>query len=160
MATSQSKVKTMKKAINPYENKSRDFTGSVLEKEEIDAVVEENMQEVMGEEKIAFGMGAVGARMAGAGLVNSRTDDEEKLSAKQKKLDSDGDGKLEGSDFKALSEKKADMSTSDAKALLSTLEEAAKALERFVNTTRVPSKNVMIPQDKRGEPADAATLGK
>ena len=43
------------------------------------------------------------------------------------------------------------MSTSDAKALLSTLEEAAKALEKFMNTTRVPSNMVMMPQDRKNE---------
>ena len=151
MAISQTKPEVYK-AINPYNNDSRDFTGSSLSKEDIDAVVDEAQREFE-TEKLAYGLGALASRGAVAGAVNSVTDDDERkgLSPKQKKLDVDGDGKLEGSDFKALSEKKADMSTSDAKALLSTLEEAAKALEKFMNTTRVPSNKVMMPQDRKNE---------
>ena len=160
MAISQAKPKTMQKSINPLNNKSRDFTGLSLNKEDIDAVVEENMSEQQGEldtEKIAFGLGAIGARMGAAAAVNSKTDDERKgLSAKQKKLDVDGDGKLEGSDFKALSEKKAmsPMSTSDGKALLATLEDTVKQLEKFLNTTKVSSANALKPQDMRPSNVD------
>ena len=127
MAISQSKPEVYK-AINPLDNNSRDFTGSSLNKEDVDAVVEENMREQQDKldlrgdtEKLAFGLGALAPRMAaGAALA----DDEEK---------------------------KAEMSTSDAKALLSTLEEAAKALEKFMNTTRVASNKVMMPQDRKNE---------
>ena len=148
MAISQTKPEVYK-AINPYNNDSRDFTGSSLSKEDIDAVVEEAQQEFEAE-KLAYGLGALAPRMAADSMMNDE-DERKGLSPKQKKLDVDGDGKLEGSDFKALSEKKADMSTSDAKALLSTLEEAAKALEKFMNTTRVPSNKVMMPQDRKNE---------
>ena len=148
MAISQTKPEVYK-AINPYNNDSRDFTGSSLSKEDIDAVVEEAQQEFE-TEKLAYGLGMLAPRVA-VGSMMADEDERKGLSPKQKKLDVDGDGKLEGSDFKALSEKKADMSTSDAKALLSTLEEAAKALEKFMNTTRVPSNKVMMPQDRKNE---------
>ena len=148
MAISQTKPEVYK-AINPYNNDSRDFTGSSLSKEDIDAVVEEAQQEFEAE-KLAYGLGALAPRMVAGSMMNDE-DERKGLSPKQKKLDVDGDGKLEGSDFKALSEKKADMSTSDAKSLLSTLEEAAKALEKFMNTTRVPSNKVMMPQDRKNE---------
>tara|TARA_R100000353_G_scaffold113438_1_gene81202 strand:- start:3918 stop:4613 length:696 start_codon:yes stop_codon:yes gene_type:complete len=148
MAISQTKPEVYK-AINPYNNNSRDFTGSSLSKEDIDAVVDEAQQEFEAE-KLAYGLGMLAPRVA-AGSMMADEDERKGLSPKQKKLDVDGDGKLEGSDFKALSEKKADMSTSDAKALLSTLEEAAKALEKFMNTTRVPSNKVMMPQDRKNE---------
>ena len=148
MAISQTKPEVYK-AINPYNNDSRDFTGSSLSKEDIDAVVDE-AQEEFETEKLAYGLGMLAPRVA-VGSMMANEDERKGLSPKQKKLDVDGDGKLEGSDFKALSEKKADMSTSDAKALLSTLEEAAKALEKFMNTTRVPSNKVMMPQDRKNE---------
>tara|TARA_R100000458_G_C8275519_1_gene250613 strand:- start:3241 stop:3852 length:612 start_codon:yes stop_codon:yes gene_type:complete len=120
MAISQSKPEVYK-AINPFDNNSKDFTGSSLSKEDIDAVVEEAQQEFEAE-KLAFGLGALAGRTAvGASMAN---DDEER---------------------------KAEMSTSDAKALLSTLEEAAKALEKFMNTTRVASNKVMMPQDRKNE---------
>ena len=120
MAISQSKPEVYK-AINPFDNNSKDFTGSSLSKEDIDAVVEESQQEFEAE-KLAFGLGALAGRTAvGASMAN---DDEER---------------------------KAEMSTSDAKALLSTLEEAAKALEKFMNTTRVASNKVMMPQDRKNE---------
>ena len=148
MAISQTKPEVYK-AINPYNNDSRDFTGSSLSKEDIDAVVDE-AQEEFETEKLAYGLGMLAPRVA-VGSMMANEDERKGLSPKQKKLDVDGDGKLESSDFKALSEKKADMSTSDAKALLSTLEEAAKALEKFMNTTRVPSNKVMMPQDRKNE---------
>ena len=119
MAVSQTKPEVYK-AINPFDNNSKDFTGSSLSKEDIDAVVEEAQQEFEAE-KLAFGLGA----LAGRGAIASTMADDE--------------------------EKKADMSTSDAKALLSTLEEAAKALEKFMNTTRVASNKVMMPQDRKNE---------
>ena len=132
MAISQAKPKITK--ANPYNNTSRDFTGLSISKEEMEEVIEENMNEHRSsDEKIAFGLGAVGARMGAAGLVNSTTDDEENI---------------EYSD----SSKKADlMSTTDGKELLSTLEEAVKKLEKFLTTTKVPSSNAMMPQDRRNE---------
>ena len=127
MAISQCSPKTMKKS-NPLNNTSRDFTGSSLNKEDIDAVVEENMTEVMGEEKIAYGLGAMAGRGLVASKVNDVVDDEENMEYKMNP-----------------------MSTSDGKALLSTLEEATKALEKFLSTTKVSNRNALMSQDRKNE---------
>ena len=86
--------------------------------------IDEVVEEYLEEssEKLAFGLG----NLAGKGLVASKINDDEKKSMNA-------------------------MSTSDGKALLSTLEEAVKKLQKFLNTTRVPSKNVLMPQDMRNE---------
>ena len=56
-----------------------------------------------------------------------------------------------GIDFKTAPITKKPTSTSDGKALLSVLEEAVEALEKFMTTTKVSSASAMKPQDIRDE---------
>ena len=119
---------TMKKSINPLNNTSKDFTGSSLSKEDIDEVVEENMAEHASAEKIAYGLGALAGKGLVASKVNDAVDDEENMEYKMNPL-----------------------STSDGKALLATLEDATKALEKFLSTTKVSNKNALMSQDRKNE---------
>lgn len=97
----------------------KDFTGSSLNKEDIDEVVAENMAQHENTEKI------LPLLVAGAGaLINNNDDENKAVNA---------------------------MSTSEGKDLLTTLEEAVKKLEKYLNTTRISSKNALKPQDARNE---------
>jgi hypothetical protein len=96
MAISQTKPKITK--ANPYKKNTRDFTGSLVVKEDIDEAVEENQQE---------------------------------FDESNKAMDS--------------------LSTSEGKKLVSTLQDAAKALSKFLNTTRVPNASALKPNDMRLE---------
>tara|TARA_R110002167_G_scaffold40905_6_gene125324 strand:+ start:1429 stop:2028 length:600 start_codon:yes stop_codon:yes gene_type:complete len=89
----------------------------------------------------------------------TKEDIDEVVDANQREFDDDSSEKLlpllmgAGAIVAGSGEKKAmnPMSTSDGKALLSVLEEAVEALEKFMTTTKVSSASAMKPQDIRDE---------
>lgn len=121
LATAVPIVQTITKANNRIQ--SRDFTGRSINKEDIDAVVEEEMREHDlrhgDEEKLLPQMAAVGGALAGKEIVDDM-------------------------------ERKANpMSTSAGKALLSSLQDAANKLRSYLMTTRVDSSQALKPNDMR-----------
>ena len=110
-------VQTITKANNRIE--SRDFTGRSINKEDIDAVVEEEMTGYDDKEKLLPQMAAVGGALVADEVSNDL-------------------------------ERKADaMTTSEGKALLTSLQEAANKLRKFLMTTRVDSSQALKPNDMR-----------
>ena len=88
----------------------------------------------------------------------TKEDIDEVVDANQREFDDDSSEKLlplliGAAAVASSGEKKAmnPMSTSDGKALLSVLEEAVEALEKFMTTTKVSSASAMKPQDIRDE---------
>jgi len=117
LATAVPIVQTITKANNRIE--TRDFTGRSINKEDIDAVVEEEMTGYDDKEKLLPQMAAVGGALVADEVSNDL-------------------------------ERKADaMTTSEGKALLTSLQEAANKLRKFLMTTRVDSSQALKPNDMR-----------
>ena len=159
MAISQTKPKVIK--ANPYNNTSKDFTGSLVVKGEDDdwgpdtkpwddfsentetlpimeraPIPKKSNKKFLGGEKLPsddteklwplFTAGETGA-LAGAAVKDSlKPEDDEKKSMSS-------------------------LSTSEGKKLVSTLQDAAEALSKFLNTTRVPNTAALTPNDMRRE---------
>tara|TARA_R100000951_G_scaffold116803_2_gene131248 strand:- start:3420 stop:4022 length:603 start_codon:yes stop_codon:yes gene_type:complete len=105
---------------------SRDFTGRSINKEDIDSVVEEEMKDYS--------------------QRNEGVDEQEKLLPQLAAVA----GAYVGNEIMNDSEKKADaMTTSEGKALLTSLQEAANKLRKFLMTTRVDSSQALKPNDMR-----------
>lgn len=130
-----------KEAGKIYKNRrmpTKDFTGRLISKEEIEEVVDENMQEFNRlnpddsdeEEKVLIALTRFG-------------DDEEKLNPLM----------MAGAAASTLSDEKKAManplSTSEGKALLTALNEAANKLRSFLSTTKVDGGQAQMPQDMR-----------
>lgn len=117
LATAVPIVQTITKANNRIE--SRDFTGRSINKEDIDAVVEEEMAGYDDNEKLLPQVAAVGGALAGKEIMDDM-------------------------------ERKANvMSTSEGKALLASLQDAANKLRSYLMTTRVDSSQALKPNDMR-----------
>lgn len=117
LATAVPIVQTITKANNRRE--TRDFTGRSINKEDIDAVVEEEMTGYDDKEKLLPQMAAVGGALAGKEIVDD------------------------------MERKANPMSTSAGKALLSSLQDAANKLRSYLMTTRVDSSQALKPNDMR-----------
>lgn len=134
-----------KKAGSLYKNRqspTRDYTGRSISKEDIDAVVDEDMEEFLrrnpeerkrdevnsdDEEKVLISLARFG-------------DDEEKLNPAMMAASALTDEK------KAMANP---LSTTEGKALLTALNEAANKLRMFLSTTRVDASSAQKPQDMR-----------
>lgn len=134
-----------KTAGSVYKNRqmpTRDYTGRTISKEDIDDVVDENMDEYLkrnpeerrkdeyntdDEEKVLIALTRFG-------------DDEEKLNPAMMAASALTDER------KAMANP---LSTSEGKALLSALNEAANKLRAFLSTTRVDASSAQMPQDMR-----------
>lgn len=134
-----------KKAGSVYKNRqmpTRDYTGQVISKEDIDDAVNEDMNEYLrrnpeeisrdeynndDEEKVLIALSRFG-------------DDEEKLNPALMAASTLTDEK------KAMANP---LSTSEGKALLTSLNEAANKLRAFLSTTRVDARQAQMPQDMR-----------
>jgi hypothetical protein len=124
LATAVPIVQTISKANN--RKATRDFTGRSINKEDIDAVVEEEMDEFK--------------------LRNEGADEQEKLLPQIAAVG----GALVGQEIMDDMERKANpMSTSEGKALLSSLQDAANKLRSYLMTTRVDSSQALKPNDMR-----------
>ena len=127
MAISQAKPKVMK--ANPYNNTSKDFTGSLVVKEEEEGGREDEWPQRRSDdiENLwpLLTVSETGA-LAGAAAVDSLKPDDEKKSMSS-------------------------LSTSEGKKLVNTLQDAAEALSKFLNTTRVPNTAALTPNDMRRE---------
>jgi len=133
-----------KTAGSVYKNRqmpTRDYTGRIISKEDIDDVVDDNMDEYLrrnpderrrdevndDEEKVLLTLTRFG-------------DDEEKLNPAMTALS------MLDNEEKAMANP---LSTSEGKALLSALNEAANKLRAFLSTTRVDASSAQMPQDMR-----------
>tara|TARA_R110000868_G_scaffold103758_1_gene285601 strand:- start:286 stop:873 length:588 start_codon:yes stop_codon:yes gene_type:complete len=101
---------------------TRDFTGDSISKDEMEEVVDENMGEVGMEEKLLPTLVGIGA--AATLPIKDKSGDEEK---------------------KAMNP----MNTSEGKALLSVLQEAANKLQKYLSTVRIDGAQVLKPNDVR-----------
>lgn len=136
-----------KKAGSLYKNRqmpTRDFTGSSISKEDIDDVVNEDMEEFMRrnpEERSKDRMHNDDEDMEKVLVSLMRFgDDEEKLNPAFMAASALTDEK------KAMANP---LSTSEGKALLTSLNEAANKLRAFLSTTRVDGGQAQMPQDMR-----------
>tara|TARA_A100001201_G_scaffold141432_1_gene136877 strand:+ start:32449 stop:33084 length:636 start_codon:yes stop_codon:yes gene_type:complete len=134
-----------KTAGSVYKNRqmpTRDYTGRTISKEDIDDVVDENMDEYLRRNPEERSRDKV------------NTDDEEKVLLTLTRF-GDDEEKLNPAMMAASAltdEKKAmanPLSTSEGKALLSALNEAANKLRAFLSTTRVDASSAQMPQDMR-----------
>lgn len=133
-----------KTAGSVYKNRqmpTRDYTGRVISKEDIDDVVDENMDEYL-------------RRNPDERSRDEFNTDEEKVLIALTRFDDDEE-KLNPAMMAASAltdEKKAmanPLSTSEGKALLTALNEAANKLRAFLSTTRVDGGQAQMPQDMR-----------
>jgi hypothetical protein len=135
-----------KKAGSLYKNRqmpTKDYTGRGISKEDIDSIVEEDMEEYIKRNPEERGKDRM-----------HNDDDEEKVLIALTRF-GDDEEKLNPA-FMAASaltdEKKAmanPLSTSEGKALLTALNEAANKLRKFLSTTRVDGGQAQMPQDMR-----------
>lgn len=101
---------------------TRDFTGDSISKDELADAVDENMGEVDMQEKLLPTLVGIGA--AATLPIKDKSGDEEK---------------------KAMNP----MNTSEGKALLSVLQEAANKLQKYLSTVRIDGAQVLKPNDVR-----------
>ena len=106
---------------------TRDFTGDSISKDEMDAVVDENMGEVGMEENMEYSDTEKIAPVLGALAVGALAGGEEK---------------------KAMANP---MNTSEGKALLSILQEAANKLQKYLSTARIDGSKALQPNDMRSD---------
>ena len=102
---------------------TRDFTGDSISKDELADAVDENMGEVGMEEKLLPALIGLG----GAAAITEVKDD------------------LVGEEKKAMNP----MNTSEGKALLSILQEAANKLQKYLSTVKIDGAQVLKPNDVR-----------
>jgi len=137
MAVSQTKPKVTKAN---YRDNSRDFTGSILSKENGDDWDDWKHVDPPKDEEEDYGDDIerlLPHAMAGASMLVDWGD-------------SDSERKAVANAF----------TTSEGKKLLQVLTEATNMLRAFLSKTRIDNASALKPQDMRGEPADASIQGK
>ena len=134
-----------KTAGSVYKNRqmpTRDYTGRTISKEDIDDVVDEDMNEYLRRNPDERARDEVNSDDTEKVLISLARfgDDEEKLNPAFMAASALTDEK------KAMANP---LSTSEGKALLTALNEAANKLRAFLSTTRVDASSAQMPQDMR-----------